>query len=70
MYAFNLILIDSQYACRGILWTSIWTLKSQVGKNFDMDLVKLQVGKKHFALRYRPYWKEIPWTSESFGCVS
>ncbi|CAB5211792.1 unnamed protein product [Rhizophagus irregularis] len=44
---FNLILINSQYACRGILWTLIWTLKSQVGK-------------KHFALRYRPYWKEIP----------
>ncbi|GBC20383.2 hypothetical protein GLOIN_2v1839566 [Rhizophagus irregularis DAOM 181602=DAOM 197198] len=63
-------IIYSQYACRGILCTSIWTLKSQVGKNFDMDLVKLQIGKKHFALRYRPYWKKIPWTSEFFGCVS
>ncbi|PKC56902.1 hypothetical protein RhiirA1_541880 [Rhizophagus irregularis] len=52
---FNLVnvLIDSQYANRGILWTS----------SFDMDLEKLQVGKKHFELRYKSCWKEIPWTS-------
>ncbi|CAG8766298.1 8905_t:CDS:2, partial [Rhizophagus irregularis] len=32
-------------------------------ESFDMDLEKLQVGKKHFELRYRSCWKEIPWTS-------